>query len=983
VDTLAFLKAVWPSTGLYCIAHPIAKGYAHEVFDSIERAAAFAARKRETSNVFFAVHTLAEAQVWNEKKFRDKDTGEWTAGWSVRLQRNMRAAKCFFFDLDVGEGAVKYATRREALADLQRFCAVAQLPTPLVVTSGGGLHVYWLLEDEIASNDWVITAEKLFALARHFKLRVDASRTTDVSSVLRVVGTFNLKKAERRPVIAMTKGVVSPNAEFIADVDAMVAREGLAVASNQRPKDAPAEEDGFGSNIGPENYGPPVTMKQLATACGQVRQYIRALGDVDYALWHKMSGLIRHVEDGRAWFHKVSSGKKYDPVACDAKLDEQEARDIGPTTCLVLEQLGPAGACTGCFFYGKVRSPIVAARWPQKAKDPAPAPAGDPEEPGVEDEPKTENYERRVKHPAGFYLTDKGVLVQERKNKEGVMFPAVILGHDLYPAVQQVDNNSETDQHLWVAKLPRGVVRTFTMDSSAIHQEKALAAELSKRSIYVLPDNVKAVQTYMSAYIQDLQKDIDAEVQRNHLGWVDGRQKFVMSDAVLLADGTTEKVSMARDTRELVLHERRVGKAGTLERQIELLKFYDKPEYIGHQMIILAGLAAPTYFATGHAGCILNAHGKTGGSKSSALKAAASLWGHPDSYVMSATKGGSTFMHREKTASTLCNLPICLDEVTNMPDDQVKEFALGVSQSSHAGRLRRNGQIREVNHGQKSTIWLTSSNKSLHTLLSHDNAAGSAGSMRVIEFDFPQVDRSSEAKAIADDFLFALNHNYGHIGEAFMKAIMQDMDAYVELVRQTMKRLDKRGNIAPSERFWSSMPAAAIAAGHKAKELGLICFDIDKIEEWFLFEQLPLMRSVVADEYPTPLSALSAFIEKISGNTVIATKGGNVSRTPNGAVYARYEPDTRKLWIVRDAFKDHCVHRSAPFGEYVRELTAMHVIVDGNARKVLGQGTEVEKGRSYCFQVNMNHPEMCDSVIDIEKGPRSAAGGPHKFRVVD
>ena len=155
MDTLGFLRAVWPTAGVYCLAYPaIGKGYIHKTFPTIEAVAEAVPALADDKNVYFAVHALKEPRVWNDHHHRDKETNEWVADWSYRLQTNMRACKCFFFDLDVGASTKtleKYATRRDALSDLVRFCKSTGLPRPLVASSGGGLHVYWLLETEIAS----------------------------------------------------------------------------------------------------------------------------------------------------------------------------------------------------------------------------------------------------------------------------------------------------------------------------------------------------------------------------------------------------------------------------------------------------------------------------------------------------------------------------------------------------------------------------------------------------------------------------------------------------------------------------------------------------------------------------------------------------------------------------------------------------------------------------------------------------------------
>ena len=712
----------------------------------------------------------------------------------------------------------------------------------------------------------------------------------------------------------------------------------------------PKEDDILGANMQPDQM-PPVTIKQLVDTCPQVRAYIRAKSVTGYSHWHMMLGLLRHVVDGRTWAHKLSEGERYDRDACDAKLDEQEAKDIGPTSCEVLDQVCGTDLCKKCIFWGKVKSPMVAARWPKPAKEAPPPPKAEPGEP----DPKAKRERQHV--PAGFYMTDKNEIAQWRKNKEGVEYPHIILRHDLYPSLRQTDAGAETDQHEWNTKLPFEQPKSFLLESGIIHNDKLLASLLSKQGIYVLPDNLKAVQTFMSAYVQDLLAAVAAETQYGHVGWDKAKTSFILHDKIIHPDGTTTPVALNREAQVGLLENRGVGKMGTLARQVELMDFYNHPEYITHQFYVICGLAAPMLFATGHHGAIINATGSKGSSKSSAGAVIGSFWGSPTTYPMSALKKGITPAALSLQSDILANLPVVLDEITNMAADVAKEFALSVSQANNQETATRGRKLRQGSGGHRATFWMTTSNKSLQSLIAQDNPAGTAGAARVIEIAFPKSDKRN--KVIASEWLYDLNLNYGHIGEALMLYIVPRLEEVSKRIREEMARLDIAGDIDPGERFWST-PAAAFVVCEIANELGLLKFNVDELRAWYINVQLPEMRKVVKDEYPTALSVMSTYIEKISSNLVYATKDGNISRVPNSSVFGRYEKDIQRMWLLRDAFKDHCTAKKATSTDYIAELVEMGVILEPSARKSLGQGTEVEKGRSYCLLLDMSHPEMAE-----------------------
>lgn len=124
--------------------------------------------------------------------------------FSGRSQSNVENLRSFWFDIDVEENnPKKYSTIKIAAIELGKFIDSFNLPEPLTVRSGGGLHVYWPLDQDISVDQWLPVANALKAAANTFGLLVDHSRTTDSASILRPVGTYNNKTDKPRPVAAI------------------------------------------------------------------------------------------------------------------------------------------------------------------------------------------------------------------------------------------------------------------------------------------------------------------------------------------------------------------------------------------------------------------------------------------------------------------------------------------------------------------------------------------------------------------------------------------------------------------------------------------------------------------------------------------------------------------------------------------------------------------------------------------------------------
>jgi hypothetical protein len=995
-----FLRAVWPATGVYCIATPFIipgssppkKVYAHKTFDDISAAVSYALNNRQTKDLFFAVHTLKEHSVFNPEKLNQR-TNEMGAS-EVRVQRNMKESRAFFFDLDVGEAANKYQDQIEAGLGLRKFCEATGLPKPLIVSSGGGLHVYWTVTEPIESNEWRSTAMKLKQLAHHYGLKIDPARTTDVASVLRVAGTFNFKdRSNPKPVKALDPVQEIGNGVFVGLVDkAMITAGVQAKALPQLGGSSPA--DILGSNTAREYDGPPVSLKAVLLACKQMQRLVLARGNVTEPEWyHGIIGVGRFLEDGHRRVHQMSQGYSgYDEADTTAKIKQHESRrdavsgqPLGPTSCAKLAEISSAGdePCIGCPFAGKVHGPVSAARY----KDPAPAPEVMIELVGANSDPVVMTI---PDPPEPFMRMKGGGIAVNAKNADGENAYITIYEHDLYPIRRLTNPQAGIEQNVWHVELPRGEAKDFILDAEMLYDPRKFTSAISNQGIYPHKSHIPSVQEYMVAYIQQLQKLVDADAQSNHLGWSEDFTQFILPEKILTADG---KVKTAQLSTGAQRSSAQVHTKGNAQAHADLLKFYNHPEYIAHQFFILAGLAAPIFYATGQHGVIVNASGESGASKSTSLYTAASFWGHPELYPINGTNNGATIRGRNERVTVLANLPVGVDEITHMKVDDAVDLAMSITQPGHRIRLETSGHERAHIGSYKSTIMLTTANNSLHGLLSQHNAAGTAGSMRVFEIKFPIT--RVHTKKEADTFKFALRENYGHLGERFIAHIITRLDAVVARVREVMAEIDAELNIQASERFWSATIAAVLVTGEIARELGMVAFDIDAIRKWALEVQVPEMRGIVREEYSDPLAILTDFLAQISPNMVVIDKSQAavgaqtyMSRKPIGPLFAHYDKHEDMIYVLRKAFKDHCARIGA---NALKVLDDLHkpdsdgrIVAVTYTKRTLGAGTEYAKGQSSCFAINVAHREM-SGTIDlkvIEGGGEGAAAPPPGLHVV-
>lgn len=954
MDTREFLEAVWPSQGLYCLASPRAEGgYQHVVVDTIDKAVAAAVKGAETRDIFFAVHTLKERRVWDPAK-KNYQTGE-LGDWAVRKQTNMHEARCFFFDLDIGDDPKKYATRQEALDGLEAFLFNTGLPSPLITSSGGGYHLYWRLSEAIPSVEWRTHAAKLRWLAGHHGLRADPARTLDQSSVLRVVGTFNYKKDDRRPVAVVAVGERAGTADFIGRLDTLVGDAVIPATSSNSTYVPPGE-----GNLAKVWDGPISTLDEVANVCEHVREYRRAseAGErIDEPVWYAMVGLTHNLEDGDRWVRTL--GKSNRTVVQKLEKLEQWNRATGgqPPSCAKLNESCGGDACARCPFASFAKNPLLIASEVRKREAAAARPVVAVDTSVVEPS--------LVIEPPFPYTRDHGKIRKEttKVNKDGIEITEnpVVCPYDIYPFAACERTELEPAFSLWAVDIPLKGQVTVKLQNTIMLDNRALSSRLANDGMILNKKQVDAMMDFLPAYMRALQSHQRASRQYDHLGWVDeDRTAFIMPTTVLNVDGTEKPCTlsgMARGSLEFVRQK------GSLAEQVKLMSFYNRPDYLRHQFMVLCGLGSPMFHATGHLGVVVNASGDSGGSKSTALYAAGALWGHPTDYVIDGTEKGSTVLGRIETVRTLCNLPVCIDEITKMDPDDVQNFVLGVTQKGDRIRLNPDGTLKAIRGGHKSTYYLTSSNSSLHNLLAINNRAGIAGDMRVFEMIFPKIPGSSTP---GTEFVHALKQHYGWIGPAVLRIYMADRERYDGEVRALNAQLNTECLLVGAERFWSGAMAAAIVAGRIAFKAGLLPFDTEAMITWFKEEQLPHMRGEVGAELAatSPVALLSSFLNDKASQTIVILPPTHdeaqrfAQRQPNGAIVAHYDQHTQVLNVRKDAFRDWCNTRSKNALSAMRDLLRTNVIVGMDQKVTLGRGTPYASGRSVCFTVDMTHPDI-------------------------
>ena len=314
-----FYEKALPSQGVYCVSglhqRRMANRFAETldgVFEEIEKL------KKKDADVFVALGTFE--------------------GYS-RKADDCLFVRSFFIDLDVGEGK-EYDSKEAAHVALYKLQGEANLPDPVVIDSGGGIHAYWIMDTDIPKDEWKPAAEVFKALCLQH-IAIDPVVTADAARIMRCPETFNYKTGIPRPtsVISDEIHVYSWN-EFKAF---LLGEKSEVVAAEPR---SPEMEDILASVpkgldedtkalLKADNF--PRKFSVLAQksiddegGCAQIKFICENAQTLEEPMWFAGLSIAKFCDDGATAIHELSEDH---PDYNYAKTDEKASRFPAPRTC--------------------------------------------------------------------------------------------------------------------------------------------------------------------------------------------------------------------------------------------------------------------------------------------------------------------------------------------------------------------------------------------------------------------------------------------------------------------------------------------------------------------------------------------------------------------------------------------------------------------------------------------------------------------------
>jgi len=816
-----------------------------------------------------------------------------------RYATNAISLKSFFLDLDCGEGK-PYATLDEGLAALKEFCKATGLPKPTILRSGRGAHVYWILEEPMVREDWKPFAEQLKRLCTNQKFNIDYAVPADPARVLRVPETDHVKDPTNpipceimylAPLVSndKIKQILTPTEDIL---------NSIAKAYGKRPLD-PTTLALIGSS---QSRFKTILIKSIeGTGCAQIANIYDNQDTIDEPLWRAGLSIAQQCVDRDKAIHNISKRHPgYNAEDTDKKANETK----GPYTCETFKKLNPT-VCEGC--ERKITSPIQLGREVIESTEEESVVTGVV--------PQTQEVKKYVipKFPFPFFRGKSGGVFVHTKDKDGNDKDEVIYPYDFYVVKRMIDPDvGETI--LLRLHLPKDGVREFIMPLASVLSKDKFREVIASQGMAVLTKQQDTLMWYVTKWVEELQMTAQAEKAHKQFGWLEDESGIIIGDREIRA---TETIYSPPSTPTLPLIPLFTPK-GDFHVWKDVINAYGRPGMEGRAFAFFMGFGTLLLRFTALDGFVLNLMSRESGSgKTTILQAINSIYGRPKELLLSPK---DTYNSRMQRLGVMQNFAVTMDEITNMHPDQMSQQIYDITSGRGKNRMKQHENAERLNHTKFSTGLITSSNRSVPDALLSIKSFPDGELNRILEISVKPDPHDDPAWS--RDHFGRLLSNYGHAAEPYFNAILGQLPMVHQKMKEFQAKVDAGAQIKNTERFWSAMVMLSITGGSIAKQLGLHDIPVKPVFEFgvnLVKETRIRTREYMfdADDY------LGGFLQR-HFNEILVINGNKDKRTglehspikePRGPLTARYEPDTKMLYIVVKSYRDDCAKNFTNFDE--------------------------------------------------------------------
>jgi Domain of unknown function (DUF927) len=864
IDTFKFLKMVAPvSPETWITVHHrvwsdhqkqyIFPGNAHKTVHSAQKDAEYWAAKAHC--VYISMGMYRNAGPMPERGIHPK---------ADRTYQNLVACKNLYLDVDVKEGG--YASLAEAAAAVKAFLAWAALPMPTVMvgSGSGGLHVYWTMNIAFDEAEFKSMAGKLISAGVEHGLLFDRACTRDSTRLLRVAGTWNFKFATPigvEPVVDATPVVLLYCANEHVDIDVM--RKALSrwkatitqgvntpqqVTGGTDVHGLPLDENADLTGGMKKDYA-PVSIDEVATHCAFIRNTLGAGGAnlVGDPQWHQVIALACHTDNPSETARRLCEKSPYYTLeGNEAKLAAaQQARlareAIGPPKCdtIAIER----EECKTCPHAHLHTTPVsIGFKLPRNGH----AYHGRAATPSA----------NSIGLPPGYYY-DAGNPKDHRVYKTVVDNGQPIDGvlafeYPLIPGSATLEWGSPSFQFVFeTVQGEKNVTKRFDTTIAADSMMLAKAFASTGMTITTKPELPRA---FMASYISLLAEKEETLITAPAFGWSqdrNGDMGFAFAGEFVSPAGVS-KCARPPDGAD------NYRVMGDEQVWIDLMKHIvtdDRPDLA---CMIASSFGAPLVGLAGELGLLMGVTSPASGiGKSTALLGGQAVWSSPRVGGLS-----DTVVFTFAKAATLRNLPLFYDEIKG--EKQLRDMTLLAFQLTggrEKGRADRSGKMREVKEFR--TLCGYAANGSILQGVRDADKGTDASWLRIFEMQGIVLPETAPDFAYnVNTLLSGLALNHGGIGKKYAALLGTNHDVILKTLTAFKAQFGQELGANPKvERYWIAAIATTIMGACLANSMGVVKFPVNAMKD-FMFSEFRRMQGEMAED-PSDYSKDNALLSTI------------------------------------------------------------------------------------------------------------------------
>ena len=771
-----------------------------------------------------------------------------------RLAHLAQWHRCLRLDLDVGPDK-DYHTKQEALTGALGLNAHFGMPDPWIVDSGAGFHLYWAFDRDVTLAEWLPMASRLRAACEQFGLLGDHTTTIDAARVLRVPGTLNNKPHfQIKPLVRILQVGVSSTPERIVLSLPQAVTVGSALPPALR---------GLGDELS-ANMHQPYFIRDLLKQCPGM---LAMVGDggarAHEPLWKAALDLINKSDDSDELKLRVARGISvghpgFDEGHFQAKWHQVQVQNYHPPTC---SRMAAAGMpeCGTCPHRGKISSPLVLGRVVHRVDNGAalplpPAPAADP--PAAMPTPTLPSQATAALVAAptpapvqiGIFVMDHTTTVKiangrltnrlliddgfpteikdAAPDENGVkkQYQRHMLPYRMLSFERMLDSVSK--RSMAVITFDRGLdgLASIEFGNADFADGRAFYNKLNAEGLYTSKkDAAEFLEKFMPEFMAQAQRARAASQIAGRCGWTADLSAFVLGTVIYRADGSTEHIRTSVISAEMEGYHI-AGDESRWRRAFDIAMSGGADR----QAVIALSIAGPLMAFTGLDGVMLNAYSpESGVGKSTLCDAALSVWGSPNVLRKDfRDTANATF----KIASVTGNMPMVIDEFTNVDGKALSDYVYTITQGREKHRLTSDAKLSS-NAQRWCLAAITTANNSVHEKLQNYRSDAVAEAARVFELRLQPLQVDMANLGPIKEALFDLRTDYGFLGPQLVKLFLSRPSTYWrDVVVGRIAKWDRESSQSAGDRFRSATCALIEIGAQLGAAMGL-GFDVPAVEQ--------------------------------------------------------------------------------------------------------------------------------------------------------